>query len=230
MPKILLVEDDAKLVELLLERLADDNFVVESVSDGHDALNLMKSFGFDVIVVDWSIPGMSGPDVCKAYREWGGRTPILMLTGRSAIEEKEKCYLSGVDDYLTKPFQVKELILRLRALSGRIVQTDKQKLKYGALTLDAVKGTADCSGSQLLLTAREFSLLEFFVKHPEEVFPTEALIYRVWRSESAVSTKAVRACICRLRDKLADYPECPAIETVPGFGYKLSGSSVATSV
>lgn len=230
MSKVLLVEDDEKLVELLVERLADEKFVVEVTADGNDALNLMKSFGFDVVVLDWAIPGMSGPEVCKAYRDWGGRTPIIMLTGRSAIEEKEKGFISGVDDYLTKPFHVKELILRLRALSGRTVQTDKNKLKYGSLTLDTARGTATCSGVSLALTAREFSLLEFLIRHPEEAFATDALIYRVWRSDSAVSSKAVRACICRLRDKLASLPDCPSIDTVPGFGYKLTTGSISAAL
>jgi DNA-binding response OmpR family regulator len=225
MSKILLVEDDEDLVELLKDRLSDEYYSVESVANGNDALNLMKSFGFDVIIVDWAIPGLSGPEVVSAYRDWGGRTPIIMLTARSAIEEKEKCYYSGVDDYLTKPFNVRELTLRLRALSGRKVQTDKNKLKLGALTVDVANRGASCSGSELSLTVLEFSLLEFLVRHPEEVFTSEALIHRVWHSESAVTVKAVRSCICRLRDKLAAFPNCPAIKTVPGFGYKISSQT-----
>jgi DNA-binding response OmpR family regulator len=226
MSKILLVEDDEKLVALVKQRLSREHFLVESTGDGSDALNLMKSFGYDVIILDWAIPGMSGPEVCKAYREWGGCAPIIMLTARSAIEEKEKCYLSGVDDYLTKPFHVKELVLRLRALSGRKVQTDKNKLNYGSLTLDTANGAASCSGNKVPLTASEFSLLEFLMRHPEEAFATEVLIDRVWRSESAVSSRAVRICVFRLRDKLSALPNSPSIETIPGFGYRLNKSSM----
>jgi DNA-binding response OmpR family regulator len=225
MSKILLIEDDENLVDLLRESLEEEHFTVEATANGHDALNLMKSFGFDVVVLDWAIPGMSGPEVCKAYREWGGRTPIIMLTARGAIEEKEKGFVSGVDDYLTKPFHVKELILRLRALSGRTVQTDKQKLKYGVLTLDTAKRTANYSGTKVTLTAREFSLLEFMVRHAEEPFTTEALINRVWPSESEVTGKAVNACVIRLRDKLAVIPDGPVIESLPGLGYRLINPS-----
>jgi DNA-binding response OmpR family regulator len=225
MSKILLIEDDENLVEILRESLEEEHFTVEVIADGHDALNAMKSFGFDVIVLDWGIPGLSGPEVCKAYRGWGGRTPIIMLTAKTAIEEKEKGFISGVDDYLTKPFLVKELILRLRALSGRTVLTDKHKLNYGALIVDTVKRTATYSGSKMSLTAREFSLLEFLVRHPEQPFTAEALIHRVWTSDSEVTSKAVGACILRLREKLSVNPHAPVVEFLPGHGYRLINQS-----
>jgi DNA-binding response OmpR family regulator len=220
MAKILIADDDAKLVEMITDWLDGENFTVESASNGIQALDLMKSFGFDVIVLDWDMPGYIGPDVCKEYRDWGGKAPILMLTGKGRIEEKEKGFLSGADDYLTKPFHPKELSLRIRALLGRSAQTGKSVLKFGNLTLDVTQAKGTVDGKSINLTSREFALLEFLMRHQGEVFSAEALIDRVWKSDAAVSDKAVRVCISRLREKLSGL-SCPNVTTVAGFGYKL---------
>ncbi len=221
MPKVLIVDDDTKLVHMMVEWLEDEGYTVESIDNGLNALSLMKSFGFDVIVLDWDLPGMIGPDVCKTYRDLGGDTPVLMLTGKGAIEEKEKGFLTGADDYLTKPFHPKELSLRIRALMGRRVVSDKRKIQYGSLTLDLSKSAVFANGVDLKLSAREYSLLDFLIRHPEQVFNADALIDRVWKSDHEVSDKAVRVCVARLRQKL-DAHDCPTIVTLPGFGYQLS--------
>ncbi len=224
MPKVLIVDDDEKLVQMMVEWLEDESYTVESVDNGLNALSLMKSFSFDVIVLDWDLPGMIGPDICKAYRDLGGSTPVLMLTGKGAIEEKEKGFLTGADDYLTKPFHPKELSLRIRALMGRKVVSDKRKIQFGSLTLDLSRSAVFANGIDLKLSAREYSLLDFLIRHPEQVFNAEALIDRVWKSEDEVSDKAVRICVARLREKLSTH-ECPSIVTLPGFGYKLTDAT-----
>ncbi len=221
MPKILVVDDDSQLVEMITDWLNLQKYSVESISNGIEALSLMKSFSYDVIVLDWDLPGLLGPDVCQSYRDWGGQTPIIMLTGKGAIEDKEKGFCSGSDDYLTKPFHPKELSLRIKALLGRTVSTDKNVLKFGTLTLDQSKSAVFAGPAALKLPAREFKMLEFLMRHPEHVFSAEMLIDRVWKSDEAVGNKAVRICIMRLREKLEPH-DCPAIVTVPGFGYKLS--------
>lgn len=221
MPKVLLVDDDKEMVRMMTEWLTWEGYTVESNDNGIKALSLMKSFGFDVIVLDWDLPGLIGPDICQSYREGGGSTPILMLTGKGAIEDKEKGFLTGADDYLTKPFHPKELSLRIRALLGRRVVADKRRIKYGSLTLDYAKSAVFVDDKDLQLPAREFSLLEFLMRHPGEVFAPEVLIDRVWKSDESVSAKAVRICVSRLREKLAAF-DCPTIATVSGFGYKLA--------
>lgn len=226
MPKILLVDDDCPLVEMMTEWLCDEGYTVEASDNGVTALSLMKSFYFDVIVLDWDLPGLTGPHICKSYRDWGGRTPVLMLTGKGAIEEKEKGFLSGSDDYLTKPFHPKELSLRIRALLGRTVSIDKRIARCGSLVLDLDKASIFAGDVDLKLSATEFALLEFLIRHPEQVFSADALISRVWKSDAEVSDKAVRVCVSRLREKL-DKHDCPNIVTVSGFGYKLSSQAKA---
>jgi DNA-binding response OmpR family regulator len=229
MPKLLLIDDDEKLVDMLVDWLSDEGYIVEVAVNGIEALNLMKSFGFDVIILDWDLPGHAGPDVCKSYRDWGGDVPIIMLTGKSAIEEKEKGYLSGIDDYLTKPFNPKELSMRVRALLNRAVRGDKMSVVFGDLALDVQKKRISVRGIEIKLSVREFSLLEFFMRHPEQVFDADALLDRVWQSDVAVGKKAVRICIARVREKLT--PDAGVdIVTVPGFGYRLSLKPAGSSV
>jgi two-component system, OmpR family, response regulator len=221
MPKILVVDDDEQMVEMITDYLSAEGYTVEATDNGVEALSLMKSFGYAVIVLDWEMPGRTGPDVCQSYRDWGGQAPIIMLTGKGAIEEKEKGFLSGADDYLTKPFHPKELSMRIKALLGRFVSTNKNLVTCGCLTADRSKASLLVGDVDLKLPAREFDLLEFMMRHPEQVFSSDALIDHVWKSDAEVSGKAVRVCISRVRSKLEQYA-CPNIVTVPGFGYKLS--------
>jgi DNA-binding response OmpR family regulator len=223
MPKLLVVEDDFKMSEMIVDWFSAQGFAVESCDNGVKALSLMRSYEYDVIILDWDLPGHTGPDICKDYRDGGGSKPILMLTGKGAIEQKERGFLSGADDYLTKPFHAKELSLRVRSLLGRTVATDKKVVRFEELLLDLSKASISVGSVRLNLTAREFALLEFFIRHPESVFDANTLIQRVWESESEVGEKAVRICIARLRDKLSEH-DCPQIITLKGFGYKLTAA------
>jgi DNA-binding response OmpR family regulator len=225
MPKLLIADDDEKLTHNVADWLRTEGFTVETASDGDAARILLESITYDVIVIDWEMPGKNGPEVCREFRDAGGQTPILMLTGRGAIEEKEKGFLSGADDYLTKPFHPKELLLRIRSLLGRTVQARKNIYEFGALILDLDKAEVLQKGERLKLTAKEFALLDFLIRHPEQFFTTETLINRVWSSDKAVSDQAVRVCIGRLREKLESY-NCPTtIVSQSGFGYKLTNSA-----
>jgi DNA-binding response OmpR family regulator len=221
MPKILIADDDEKLVHNIADWLTTEGFVVEPAFDGSAAAMLMRTITYDVIVIDWQMPGQAGPDVVKEFRDGGGDTPILMLTARSALEEKEKGFLSGADDYLTKPFHPKELMLRIRALLGRRVLSNKNVFKYGSLTLDLAKAAVFHGDQRLKLTVKEFQLMDFFIRHPEQCYTTDILINRIWKSDEPVTDQAVRVCVSRLREKLDSY-KCPAtIVAEPGFGYKL---------
>jgi DNA-binding response OmpR family regulator len=220
MPKVLVADDDTNLLDMVTDLLKSQAYTVETTQNGMNALDLMKSFSYDVIVLDWDMPGYQGPDIVKAYRDGGGQAPILMLTGKAAMEEKEKGFLCGADDYLTKPFHPKELELRVRALMGRTVRTDKRVIKYGTLSLDLSKRAITCRDKKLNLTVREYSLLEFLIRHPDQLFTAEALMDRIWQADKTVSDKAVRVCILRVREKL-DPTSSTSIVTVQGFGYKL---------
>ncbi|MBX9686546.1 MAG: response regulator transcription factor [Candidatus Obscuribacterales bacterium] len=226
MPKILLADDDEKLLHTVADWLSTQGFTVETAGDGAAAAILMRSVDYDVIVVDWEMPGKSGPEVCKEYRDARGETPILMLTAKGAIEEKEKGFLSGADDYLTKPFHPKELLLRIRSLLGRRVQSNKNSYEFASLKLDLVKNAVFHGEERLKLTANEYSLLDFLIRNPEKCFSTESLISKIWKSDKAVTDQAVRVCIARLRTKLESYNCKTTIVADPGFGYKLTDKSV----
>jgi DNA-binding response OmpR family regulator len=220
MAKILLVEDDPELCEMFTKWFATEH-VVEIARDGATGLDLLKFYDFDLAVLDWELPGLSGPEICNAYRQGGGKTPILMLTGKSTIDEKERGFDVGADDYLTKPFHPRELTLRLKALLKRPAGRIERVLQAQDVELDTETHIVRKVGKQVHLMPREFALLEFLMKHPDQPFSADALLNRVWPSDSDVSTESIKTYISKLRRKL-EAPEGPAlIGTVHGVGYKL---------
>lgn len=221
MARILIVEDDAVLADMLEDCLRRDLLVVERADNGQDAHALLGVSEFDVIVMDWDLPGKSGLDVITDYRSRGGSAPVLMLTGKSTIDDKEQGFMAGSDDYLTKPFDPKEFRLRIRALLRRSSVQHQAVLTLGALVLDPEKFIATMNGSALDLTAAEFRLLEFFMRYPGSVFSAEAILTRVWSSESEATINSVRICITRLRAKLKEYGSSPSINTIYNAGYSL---------
>ncbi len=223
MPKVLIVEDDADFLSRLQEWLSLEKFIVESTCDGSDALDRLKTYQYDVIVLDWNLPGMSGVDVLDAFRKNGGKTPVLMLTGRNTVKEKTTGLDAGADDYLTKPFDLLELSARLRALLRRphIVQSDV--LKNGEIELDTVSRAVKVAGRSVTLLPLEYALLEFLMRHPNQVFSHTALVDRVWKAESTATSEAVRTLVMALRKKIASPGRTSVIKTVHGMGYRLEG-------
>lgn len=223
MPKVLIVEDDADFLSRLQEWLSLEKFIVESTGDGSDALDRLKTYQYDVIVLDWNLPGMSGVDVLDAFRKNGGKTPVLMLTGRNTVKEKTTGLDAGADDYLTKPFDLLELSARLRALLRRphIVQSDV--LKNGEIELDTVSRAVKVAGRSVTLLPLEYALLEFLMRHPNQVFSHTALVDRVWKAESTATSEAVRTLVMALRKKIASPGRTSVIKTVHGMGYRFEG-------
>jgi DNA-binding response OmpR family regulator len=219
MAKILLVEDDMSLSDMIRDWLKFERHIGEAAYNGDDALNLLSSVTYDLIILDWDLPGLSGIEVCKLFRERGGNTPILMLTGKSSIDEKVVGFNSGTDDYLTKPFETRELAARVRALLRRSPVRIADIIKAGNLELNTQDHRVLQNGVVLNLAPREYALLEFFMKHPKEVFSPEALLARVWQSDSEASRDTVRVCITRLRQKLGEDPKTPNIRSVFSVGY-----------
>jgi DNA-binding response OmpR family regulator len=225
MAKILFVEDDAHLAEMVLEWLKFEHHSVEWVKDGASGSDQLRFGGYDVAILDWNVPSLSGLEICKEHRARGGTTPIIMLTAMSTVNDKETGLDSGADDYLTKPFSVKELAARIRALLRRPSSAPSNVPKAQKLTLDPTKHKVTKDGAELHLLPKEFSLLEFFMRHPDEVFSSDALLQRVWHSESEATSEAVRTCLKRLRKKI-DESENEAesmIQTIPRIGYRLRG-------
>ncbi len=224
MAKILLVEDDTSLATLIEEWLTGEHHSLEIMYDGTSGWDRLLLCEYDLIILDWNLPYISGVDLCKRYRANQGLAPIIMLTGRSAISEKEEGLDSGADDYLTKPFNMKELSARVRALLRRPRALVSNLLTVGDITLDPAKYRVTKSGKDVHLVPKDFALLEFFMRHPEDVFSTESLLQRVWSSESESTGEALRSSVKRLRQKLDGENvdlEKSFIENIPRIGYRL---------
>jgi DNA-binding response OmpR family regulator len=221
MAKILLVEDDRDLANLVVNILNVERHTVEAVTDGPEALGRLKMFKYELIILDWMLPGLSGMDICTEFRARGGNTPILMLTSKSLPEEKERALDGGADDYLTKPFHHKELTARIRALLRRPQAVSAKVLQIGDVLLDPKTMKVFKKDEEIHLLPKEFSLLELFLRYPNQVFSGDALLDRVWASESAASVDTVRTYIKTLRKKIDSKGSASLIRTVHGVGYCL---------
>lgn len=224
MAKILLIEDDTCLAATIHEWLQVERHTVEIAYDGVSGWDFLELSKFDLIILDWNLPFTSGLDLCKKFRAVHGSAPIIMLTGRCAISEKEAGLDSGADDYLTKPFSFKELAARIRALLRRPPDLLSSVLNAGNITLDPVKHQVTKNNREIYVVRQDFALLEFLMRHPTQVFSTTTLLQRVWSSESEAASDAIRSSIKRLRQKLDDQStdeENSIIENVPKIGYRI---------
>jgi DNA-binding response OmpR family regulator len=222
MAKILIVEDDKPLVALICDWLTGEKHVPESVYDGTSGLERLKFYKYDAIILDWDLPGISGTEICRQFREDGGQTPILMLTGKKELHEKTTGLDAGADDYLTKPFHMEELSARLRALLRRGGSgVSRTVLTAGHVSLDPISRKVLSNGKELTLQPKEYSLLEFLLRHPNQPFSAEAIMDRVWSSESDASPDTVRLQIMRLRNKIDVDGKESMIRTIHRVGYIL---------
>ncbi len=220
--KILVIEDDLVLADSLSDWLENNGHQSEVCHDGTDGLLFLQQRGFDLAIVDWQLPGLSGPSICKHYRQSGGKTPILMLTEKSSIDEKEEGLDSGADDYLSKPFEVRELAARVRALLRRSAGLFESNQTIGKIKLDTALCRVTISDKEIQLVPREFKLFEFLLRHPQAYFTADKLIDHVWESSIDVGQQALRVCINRIRTKLDDPSRPSVIENSKGWGYKIS--------
>jgi len=220
--KILVVEDHNEMSELIRDSLLALSYLVDTVTSGPEALNKLRMYEYDLIVLDLNLPGLCGIDVCRTYRQHGGNAPILMLTGNRTLDDKETGFDAGADDYLTKPFHFRELLARVKAMIRRGPgQSSRQEvLTAGSISLFLQEHRVMKNGIEILLLPKEFALLEFFLRHAGQVFSAEALIQRVWDSEKDASPETIRSYITRLRNKLGSTKENPIIMTIHGVGYK----------
>jgi DNA-binding response OmpR family regulator len=228
MPKILLAEDDAALGSSLSDWLESEGFAVEWVLKGSHALERLETYTYDVIILDWQLPEMEGVDICLAFRKKGGVTPIIMLTGKDHVMDKVKGLESGADDYLAKPFDLPELLARLRSLLRRSADYVGTVIKIGNYEIDTRSKTLSKSGSPIKLQPKEFAILEFLMRNPGKVFSTQELLKRVWTDAAGVSSESLYTYMKTLRKKLsAGDGQCP-VKTAHSQGYSFDINAKST--
>lgn len=220
MAKILLVEDEPDLAEVVKDWLEEDLHLVEVSKDGSAALDALEKNEFDLVILDLMIPNVDGIAVCQRYRRSGGVSPILMLTAKKSLESKETGLDAGADDYLTKPFQLRELSARIRALLRR-QGSPVPEFRVGELVLERNSCNVMKAGSSVHLLPKEFMLLEYLMRNNKKVVSVDNLIDHVWGSESAITSETVRSYIKTLRKKIDTPGQLSLIKNIYGMGYKL---------
>lgn len=225
MAKILLIEDDPAVSFTISDYLVSQRHTVEAVTMGQDGLDLLEAYPYDLVILDLTLPDMEGFEVLTKYRGMGGETPVLILTGRRSVNEKEQGLDSGADDYLVKPFDMRELSARLRALLRRPATITQAAPAIGDLVLDPDNCAVLRKGSPIKLQPKEFAMLELFMKNPDKTFSSDALLDRVWASDSETSADTVRVHINKLRSKVDVEGRPSVIATVKGMGYKLDSAA-----
>jgi two-component system OmpR family response regulator len=221
MAKILVVEDDVDLAGSLQAWLEAERHLAEVASDGQTALDHLNTYTYDVVVLDWDLPVLSGIEVLRAFRAKGGSTPVIMLTGKDRLADKEMGFECGADDYLTKPFHVKELSARIKAIMRRPAAMVGNTLKVRNLELDPSAHTVLRAGEPIELLPKEFALLEFFMRNAGQLFSPESILDRVWHSESDSTIETVYTYVKRLRAKIDTDKKQSLIKTVYGLGYRM---------
>ncbi len=221
MGKILVVDDDHSLVANVTEWLKFEHHNVEVAYKGQEALGKLMVFDYDLVILDWDLPELSGLHICKEFRAKGKMTPVLMLTGKTSVIDKESGLDAGADDYLTKPFHPKELAARVRALLRRPVVISTSLLKKGGIVVDTVTRKVKRGDEEIALQPNEYTLLEFLMRHPDQLFSTDALLRRCWPDDSEISPDAIYTCIRRLRKKLDTDSDTSIVRTVHSVGYIL---------
>ncbi|HEY9790753.1 MAG TPA: response regulator transcription factor [Candidatus Obscuribacterales bacterium] len=221
MAKILLVEDNAQLAEQVKAWLQYEEHIVEVATEGDDALDRLRHYHYDLIILDWMLPGMEGIEVCRRLRERGFKIPVLMLTGRSALTDTTAGLDGGADDYMTKPVVPAELSARIRALLRRAAPTESAALELGDLYIDPTKLSVRKSGMEISLQPKELRLLELFMHHPNELLATNFIIEHIWPGDCEASPNLVKSYINKLRAKFETCQRPLAIKSVYGKGYIL---------
>ena len=223
--KILIVEDEAGLATTLKDRLRKEGYLVNVAKDGLSGFNLAVAEPFDLIVLDWMLPGQSGLTVCQKLREGGSSTPILMLTARRQLTDKVAGLKTGADDYLSKPFHMAELLARIEALIRRgQPATAAARHQFGTVCVDLRRTEVSRDGRAVSVSAKEFQLLRYFVEHRGTTLSRDELLREVWGYEVTPSSRTVDVHVAWLRQKLEKDPRNPQfILTVVGLGYKFAG-------
>lgn len=220
--RVLLVEDDPELRDFLVRAIRESTWAVDAVADGRAALTAMSRADYDLAVLDLGLPDMDGFEVCRLLRERGDRTPVLILTARQDVNDRVQGLDVGADDYLSKPFDVAELMARLRALARRPAAVLGPVLRLRDLWLDPASRRVERDSTPVILTAREFALLEYLLRNPKLVLSRAQILEHVWDDNFDPVANAVDVLVGRVRRKIDREGLIPLLHTVRGVGYVLA--------
>lgn len=220
--RVLLVEDEPGMAQFISQGLLEQGYAIDIASDGREGLEYALLSEYDVIVLDIMLPIMDGLEVLRELRDRGIKTPVLLLTAKSEIEDRVRGLDHGADDYLVKPFAFSELLARLRALIRRPPLQSEPILRIGNLEMDVAVYVVHRAGEKIELSPREFALLELLLRHPNQVLSRTQIAQRVWNLDYYTNTNVVDVYIGYLRRKIDRGYEYPLIHTIRGIGYRLS--------
>jgi len=219
--RILVVEDNHRLNSSLASSLAHEGYSIDSAYDGQEGQDLAEMTSYDLIILDIMLPKKDGLEVCRDLRRRRIHTPILLLTARDTVDDRVQGLDCGADDYLVKPFAVRELLARLRALLRRQQPSKQGRLEMGNLVIDPVTHTVERGGQPLDLTPKEFALLEYLMYHPNQVVTREMIEQHIWNYDFECESNVIDVYVRRLRRKIDDPFRVKLLTTVRGVGYRL---------
>lgn len=220
MLKILIAEDDRELRRLFAHVLIKNGYTVKEVGDGKEALDAIDAEYFDLIISDIMMPVMDGYEFVRLLREAGNTTPVLMITAKDAFDDMRQGFISGTDDYMVKPINVNEMVLRVQALLRRAQMINERKQTIGNTVLECDTFTVSCDGENMVLPQKEFMLLYKLTSYPGRIFTRQQLMDDVWGYDSDSDTHTVDVHIGRLRDRFKDNKDFKIV-TMRGIGYKV---------
>lgn len=224
--KILLVDDEVELADPLSRLLNREGYEVDVATNGEAGCDLASQGGYDLLILDWMLPGLSGLEICRQVRSRQDSTPVLFLTAKDTLNDRVDGLDAGADDYLVKPFELRELLARVRALlrrSPNLEAAPASRLAYGDLTLDEANQLAHRQGQPAELSEKETRLLAYLLRHANQVLTHEQIYQSVWDDQDAPSSNVVAAQMRLLRRKIEPKGTAPIIHTVYGKGYRLGG-------
>ena len=221
--KILIIEDEKKIVSFVKNGLKSEGFTVDSANDGEEGMFMAGESQYDLIVLDVMLPGMDGITICKKLRSMGKTTPIIMLTAKDAVEDRVKGLDAGADDYLTKPFSFAELLARIRALTRRHQTAKSKTLKIGDLAIDIEAHTVMRGKRTIELSPTEFKLLSYLAQNQNKALSKSLILENIWGYDFSPESNIVDVYIKYLRDKIDKGAKKSLIQTVYGVGYKICG-------
>ncbi|HIS26759.1 MAG TPA: response regulator transcription factor [Candidatus Pullilachnospira intestinigallinarum] len=224
--RLLLIEDEKRMAQALCELLRQERYDVDSCGDGREGMDALETRAYDLVILDVMLPGKNGFEIAKEAREKGIQTPILMLTAKSDLDDKVTGLDCGADDYLTKPFMMRELLARLRALARRNINTPDGSLRFGDIAVSRENLTLSCGSDSVRLSEKEFRILEYLIANQGHILTRDQLAVKIWGYDSETEYNNVEVYMSFTRKKLGFVKAKTEIKAVRGIGYELRYADV----